>query len=574
MSFVQGPSEPALWSKTLGQLIHEQATVNGDRTAVAVPWQGLSLSYRELDRRTTHLAITLLRLGLIHGEHVGILAGNSLPHVEIFLAAARIGCPVVSLHHTYTPDELRRAAAKTSCKLIFIASNVGNKSFFAHQDMLCDCLMTGQLPELKTVVTIGQSRNDPSMQTYEALVSRHSIGKSGEVDGSFMLKAAEGMIRPDDILSLEFTSGTTGQPKAAMLTHINLLSNARLVGDAMNLTEEDIVCCPAPLFHGFAIGSGVLASLSHGCSVVLPSDHFDAPLMLQGVQDQKATLLLGVPTMFLAELEAMKPNKPISSLRAAIAGGAAVSPDLTHNLHARMGVHEVFVVLGMTETGVSFISSINHTDVAIVGVAGRVMPHTRAKVLDKRGRIAPRGQKGELYVSGHGLQKGYYKDEAKTSEAMNSDDAGVQWMGTGDEAIIDGQDLCRVVGRTKDVIIRGGENISPLEIEERLSRHPCVSEVSVFGMPDPRYGEAVACLGKIAPAAERPLDEEVREWVKQTLGKHKAPTYIFWLGDSGIAHEFPRTDSGKIQKHVMQEIGKALIAKKNDGMLDGLQLKI
>ncbi|KAB8222328.1 hypothetical protein BDV33DRAFT_229606 [Aspergillus novoparasiticus] len=575
-AFVTGPTEPLICSKTFAQFIDEQAATYGRKPAMVSPWQGISLSYHELAERSKHVAKALLGMGLAHGDCVGIMAGNSCQHIELLMGGARIGCVVASLHSTYTPEELKRAVRRTSCRLLFIASRIGRRDLFTHVKLMKNCVPSSALPELQGVLTIGLNDYNgyaQGLQTYEALFAEYKEGVTGpDVDATFLLELAEKAVTPDDVVRLEFTSGTTGTPKAGMLTATNLLGGGFTVGDRLSLTPKDVICSPAPLFHSFTLVAGVFASLTHGSSVILPSDHFDPHTVAAAIQKQAPTVLLGVPTMFLATLEIMGKGLADNSLRAAVMGGSAVTSALRKNICTMMKTKDVYAVYGMTETGATFIGSLDGLEES-TGMVGCVMPHIVAKILNKSGQIARPMEKGELYTSGFTLQKGYFGEEGKTLETMMQDQDGKIWMRTGDEAVIDESGCCRITGRIKDIIIRadgqlGGENISPLEIESRLASHPSIGEVSVLGLPDAKYGEVVGCFLKSAPNAQRLSDQEVQGWVRETLAWHKTPVYIFWIGDPGVMDDFPRTGTGKHQKHIMKKIGERLMTVRSSGMCD------
>ncbi|QMW34242.1 hypothetical protein G4B84_009708 [Aspergillus flavus NRRL3357] len=545
--FETGPTEPPICPKTFAKFIDEQAATYGQRPSIVSPWQGISLSYHELAERSKHVARALLGMGLAHGDCVGIMAGSSCQHIELLMGGARIGCAVVSLHTTYTPEELKRTVRRTSCRLVFISSRIGRRDLSTHVNVMKNCMSSGALPELNAVLTIGQNdykKYAQGLQTYEALFAEYKEGVTGpDVDATFLLRLAENAVTPDDVVLMEFTSGTTGTPKAAMLTATNLLGGGYTVGDRLNLNPKDIICCPTPLFHSFTLAAGVFASLTHGSSVILPSDHFDPHTVVAAIQKQAPTVLLGVPTMFLAELEVMAKEPADMSFRAAVVGGSAVTSALRKNIRTVMKAKDVYAVYGMTETGATFIGSLDGLEES-TGMVGCVMPHICAKILNKSGQIARPMEKGELYTSGFALQKGYFGEEEKTLETMTQDQDGKIWMRTGDEAVIDESGFCRITGRIKDIIIRGGENISPLEIESRLASHPYIGEASVLGLPDAKYGEVVGCFLKSAPNAQKLSDEEVQGWVRETLAWHKTPVYIFWIGDPGVADDFPRTGTG------------------------------
>ncbi|KAH6662416.1 hypothetical protein F5X68DRAFT_144984, partial [Plectosphaerella plurivora] len=378
-----------------------------------------------------------------------------------------------------------------------------------------------------------------------------------------------------DILNLQFTSGTTGAPKAAALTHSNLINNARCNAAAMRLTGEDVVCSPPPLFHYFGLVMGFLASYCSGSAIVFPSEVFDAKATLDAVVREKATALLGVPTMFIAELEVLESKKHvITTLRTGLAAGSPVAPHLMAGIKKNMGVKGMLIAYGMTETSpVTFITSLEDTEDRMFTTIGKVLPHTGAKIIGSHGEILPIGQKGELCTSGPALQRGYYNDEEKTQEVMRFDENGVRWMHTGDEAFIDAEGYAHITGRIKDIIIRGkfrfdalgdsGENISPAEIEDCLLKHPMVREACVVGLHDKRLGEVVTVfLRGAGDNTPRPSDDQIRQWVSQYLGRVKQPKHIFWLGDSDVGQDLPRTGNGKYQKHLIRAKGDLLLKRR------------
>ncbi|KAJ0423053.1 acetyl-CoA synthetase-like protein [Aspergillus carlsbadensis] len=565
LAFVQGPSEPELWHKKLGDLIDEQEERFGDRDALIVPWQSAKLSYRHLAERSRLVARALLGLGLQYGDCVGIMAGNRFEYIEIFLGGARIGCPVVVLSTTYTPEELGNAVRQSSCKVVFISPSIGNNNLAAHIDVLRGTdASSSSLPELKRLILLDQYTSDRDtrveVQEYNAFTAS---GLSVFLNPA-VLKRAERKVRPDDVLNLQFTSGTTGSPKAAMLTHVNIVNNARFVGQAMHLGPEDVICSPPPLFHCFGLVMGFLASFCHGSTIVFPAEYFDAPLVTGALIHYDATVFLGVPTMWLAVLDMLaKTKQRPKRLRKGIASGSGVSVGLMKRIREDTGADQILIAYGMTETSpVTFITSISDPEDKRASTVGRVLPHTAAKVIDKEGRIVPRGTKGELCTSGFALQKGYWRNEAKTKEAMRKDEHGGLWMYTGDEALIDADGYAQITGRIKDLIIRGGENIFPLEIEDQLTSHPSIADSSVVGIKDERYGEVVGSFLKLADGASKPSDNEVRQHVQAHLGAHKAPQHVFWLGDPGVGQDFPKTGSGKHQKHILRDIGARLVSAK------------
>ncbi|KAJ5786992.1 hypothetical protein N7457_001982 [Penicillium paradoxum] len=559
LSLVYGSKEPELFLQKMGTLIDDQAVRFGDRPAVIFPWQSVRLSYRQLADRSKIIARAMLEMGLRHGDCVGIMAGNCYQYIEVFLGGSRIGCPVVVLNNTYTPAELANAVYRSSCKLVFHATSIGSRDLFGHIETLRGSTHPPlALPELRRVVSLEPAKFPDGgihVQSYEEF----ALNGISVLDKA-RLERAEELVNADDVVNLQFTSGTTGSPKAAMLTHINLINNAQFVGGAMRLTPEDVVCCPPPMFHCFGLVMGFLSSFFRGSSIVFPSDYFHVGKVVDAMVNEDATVILGVPTMYMAELEVMlKTKQRPRRLRTGLASGSPVSQSLMNQIRETMGVEKMLIAYGMTETSpVSFITSLEDSDEKGTTTVGRVFPHAAAKVIDNDGNIVPRGQRGELCTSGFLLQKGYWKNEQKTREVMRRDENGVLWMHTGDEAIIDADGYAHITGRIKDLIIRGGENIFPREIEERLMCHASIFEASVVGIKDERYGEVVGCFLKLSEQGERPADPEVRQFVSEILGRHKAPQHVFWLGDAGVGDDFPKTGSGKHQKHMLRDIGNRL----------------
>lgn len=453
LSLVSGPKTPALWSKSLAQVIDEQAAQHGAHTATSFPWQGVCLSYQDLASRSKALAKAMLSCGLQHGDHVAIMAGNCYQYIEAFLGAARIGCPYVVLNNTYSPEELVNALRLTECKVLFVAENIGPKSLSPHYTRVRQEL--SNLPSLQQVVLLSNqlpsgSREGPLM-TYAQFV--HGAGSIADA----VLQHAATLVQPNDVLNLQFTSGTTGNPKAAMLSHSSLINNGRFVGGQMHLTPEDKVACPPPLFHCFGLVMGFLASFVHGSTIVFPSDQFNADAVLEAVSRDGCTALLGVPTMFVAILEAQQRKRlKVSTVRTGLAAGSSVPAVLMRRMATELGITGVLIAYGMTETSpVTFLTALDDSEEHQVTTVGRVLPHTAAKVVDQHGRILPRGVPGELCTSGYALQRGYWKNQVKTDEVMKRDENGVLWMHTGDECVIDRQGYCTVTGRIKDIIIRG-----------------------------------------------------------------------------------------------------------------------
>ncbi|KAJ4223457.1 hypothetical protein NW759_006092 [Fusarium solani] len=566
LSLVFGPDKPELLIRSLGSLIDEQAETFGARCAVSVPWQSTRLSYQDLADRSKVMAKAMLAMGLRHGDRVGIMAGNCYQYIEVFLGGARIGCPVVVINNTFAPDELEAAIHRVNCKLVFVASTIGHRTLEEHVNRLLHLHKPESLFARLVIIgdVIGDPKNKIKLQSYEDF-----IGSSESSVAEDDLREAETQVLPSDVLNLQFTSGTTGMPKAASLTHINLINNARFNGNSMRLTKDDVVCCPPPLFHCFGLVMGFLAAFSYGSTIVFPSDTFNAQKVIDAVVSEKATALLGVPTMFIAELDVLEKSPvKINTIRTGLAAGSPVPKVLMEKLRKRMNIQGMLIAYGMTETSpVTFITSLDDSEEKMHNSIGRVFPHTGAKVIDIDGNIVPIGVRGEICTSGFALQRGYWEDEAKTQEVMKSDENGIRWMHTGDEGYIDEEGYGHITGRIKDIIIRGGENISPNDIENRLLSHPHIAESCVVGLEDYKYGEVVSCFLKAScHPQKRPSDDHVRAWVREHLGRVKSPEHIFWMGDKEVGHDLPKTGSGKYQKHLIRDIGNAILKKKRMGV--------
>jgi TBC1 domain family member 8/9 len=371
-----------------------------------------------------------------------------------------------------------------------------------------------------------------------------------------------------DIVNIQFTSGTTSMPKAACLAHRSILNNGHQIGSRMLLTPADIVCCPPPLFHCFGCILGYMATATHGAAIAFPAEAFDPLATLKAVQEEQATALYGVPTMFLAELELLNsgavPYEGFEHLRTGIAAGSTVPAELMKKLHKVLNLTELTNCYGMTETSpVSCMTRTNDPIEKRINTVGRLLPHVEAKVVDPADpkKILGIGERGELAVHGYLVMKEYWGQPEKTAEAMIPDEEGKVWMHTGDEAVMDEEGYVAITGRIKDLIIRGGENIHPLEVENCLFAHPKVNEVSVVGLPDEKYGEVVAAfvIPRKKAGEERISIDEVKSWVREKLNHHLVPKYVFFVD------EYPKTASGKIQKFKLREDGKRLLAEQGFG---------
>ncbi|KAJ5752230.1 hypothetical protein N7520_009147 [Penicillium odoratum] len=585
-ALVQGSVDSPLWlTTTLVDVVNDQAAKFGSKDIAVFPWQGVRISFSRLAERGRLVARALLGSGVQRSDCVAILAGNRFEYLEVVVGGALIGCSVLVLHTTYKPWELYNALEKSKQRVkeacvLFLASNIGSRSMYEHYKLLNSTATRSSLLNLSRVITLG---HEPCVELlmlsegYEAFLSTAVVSDS-------LYDAATKSVQPSDIASLQFTSGlcmlsinrhnwrSKGINANAYFCS-NILNNARFVGENLQLKPNDIICCPPPLFHCFGLVMGFLASLIHGCMIVFPSDHFDAKIVLDSIVSEKCTTVYGVPTMFIAELEASQTyNRTISTLRKGLAAGSTIPQALMSKLKEKMGIETMLIAYGMTETSpVTFMSSFEDPVEMRVATVGKVMPHTAAKVVDRIGRILRVGERGELCSSGYALQKGYLDDEEKTDDVMKKDENGVLWMHTGDEGMIDDLRYCHITGRIKDIIIRGGENIFPAEIEERLLAHPSIAEVCVVGTPDPKYGEVVGCFLKESEGAVcRPGLQEIHNWVMPTMGWSRTPQVVFWVGPDGLCLDFPKTGSGKHQKHLLRELAASHCRSCSVGIGDGV----
>lgn len=544
-SYVHGTSKTALLGDTIGVQLHRMVERFPDRDALVVPHQGVRYSYRELERRVDAFASGLLSLGLGPGDRVGIWSQNSAEWVVTQFATAKAGLILVNINPAYRLTELEYALNKVGCRALVTSPKFKSSDYLEMLRTLAPelpqsapgKLHAARLPTLQTVIRIGDEPT-PGMYGFSEVAELGS-----DADRSRLAQLAN-ELQFDDPINIQFTSGTTGMPKGATLTHHNILNNGYFVGEAERLTEQDRVCIPVPLYHCFGMVLGNLACITHGAAMVYPGEGFDPGAVLETVQAEQCTALYGVPTMFIAELDLPDFDKyDLASLRTGIMAGSPCPIEVMKRVVDRMHCSEMTIAYGMTETSpVSFQTSADDPIERRVTTVGRAHPHVEVKIVDAEGRIVPPGTPGELLTRGYSVMLGYWDDAQRTSEAV--DRAG--WMHTGDLATIDADGYCNIVGRIKDMVIRGGENIYPREIEEYLYRHPKIQDVQVFGVPDQRYGEELCAWIRLREG-ERATEEEIREFCRGQIAHYKIPQYIRFV------EAFPTTVTGKIQKYVMRQ---------------------
>ncbi len=543
-SYLSGDTNQPLHFKTIPQMLRETISRHGPRDAAVFPDQNRRLTYYDFDREIDAMATGLLALGLDKGDRVGIWSPNRYEWVLTQFATARIGLILVNINPAYRLSELEYALNKVQCKALVLAESFKNSHYLEMlQDLapeLAHCepgrLNASRLPSLKIVVSMSETPQ-------RGMLSFQQVTQLGGPAQQLRLEAITGTLNPDDAINIQFTSGTTGSPKGATLSHYNIINNARFVTDRINLTEMDSLCIPVPLYHCFGMVMGALGCVSKGATMVFPGQGFDPEETLRTLQSERCTALYGVPTMFVAMLQKMESQSyNLTSLRTGIMAGAPCPIDIMERVISEMNMAEVTICYGMTETSpVSFQSFIDDPVEKRCSTVGRIHPHLEAKVIDEDSSIVPVGTSGQLCTRGYSVMKGYWGDEEKTHLSIVDG-----WMLTGDLAVIDSEGFCDIVGRVKDMIIRGGENIYPREVEDFLFRHPDISEVQVFGIPDEKFGEEVCAWVVASPNKEISVDA-VRSYCEGQIAHFKIPKHI------AIVEELPMTITGKPQKFVMRD---------------------
>jgi fatty-acyl-CoA synthase len=545
VSYVAGATDDPLKFMTIPQLLDRACARHGGMPAAIFAANGLRLSWYDLRERSNDVAAGLLALGIGRGDRVGIWAPNRAEWLYTQFGTARIGAILVNINPAYRTSELEYALNKVGCKALVMANRHRSSDYVAMLRALAPeidsgdgALRAAKLPSLKHVIVLDDEAVPRAARSFASLMSLAGPGHRARLDA---LCAA---LDPDDAINIQFTSGTTGAPKGATLSHFNVVNNARYAAKWMELTAEDRLCIPVPLYHCFGMVLGVLCCAAVGAAMVFPGESFDAEATLAAVARYRCTALHGVPTMFIGQLEHPNfSNYDTSSLRTGIMAGAPCPIETMRQVIDRMHMREVTIGYGMTET--SPLSFQSRTDDPIdrrVATVGRILPHVEVKIVDASGQTVPIGASGELCTRGYGVMRGYWDDAERSTEAIDASG----WMHSGDLATIDAQGYCSIVGRLKDMIIRGGENIYPREIEEFLMQHPKVQSVQVFGVPDHRLGEEVCAFIVLKPG-QAATDEEIRAFCRGQISHHKVPRYVRFVS------EFPLTATGKPQKFVMRE---------------------
>src|SRR5215218_9997552 len=525
-SYASGVASKPLIGETIGENLERTVARFGDREALVVRHQGVRLTYAELDARVNALARGLLGAGLRKGDRVGIWAPNRAEWALVQFATAKAGIILVNINPAYRTSELEYVLRQSGCRMLVAATAFKSSDYV---QMVAD--VRGNVAELERVVFIGRDWEE--------------FFAGGERVTAEELRERQAATQFDDPINIQYTSGTTGFPKGATLSHHNILNNGFFVGEGCRYTEEDRVCIPVPFYHCFGMVMGNLGCTSHGACMVIPAGAFDPVATLQAVQDERCTSLYGVPTMFIAELEHPEFGEfELTSLRTGIMAGSPCPIETMRRVVSEMHMEDVTICYGMTET--SPVSTQTGADDPLdkrVGTVGRVHPHVEVKIVDpESGAIVPRGEPGELCTRAYSVMLGYWDEPEKTADAIDR----ARWMHTGDLAQMDDEGYIKIVGRIKDMVIRGGENVYPRELEEFLMSHPDIQDVQVVGVPDSKYGEELMACIITRGGAELDRDA-VAEFCRGKIAHYKVPRYVQVVG------EFPMTVTGKVQKFKLRD---------------------
>jgi fatty-acyl-CoA synthase len=543
-SYAHGVATTPLIGETIGRQFDLAVERWGDLPALIVRHQRIRWNWRELGAAVERFAAGLLALGLKPGDRVGIWSPNVAQWTVTQFATAKAGIILVNINPAYRLSEVEYAINKVGCAALVTAAQFKSSDYLGMLRTLAPeiaasapgRLAAARLPTLRTLIHLGEGKEAGFFRFDEV------AAMGGRAERSALAAIAPGL-QFDDPINIQFTSGTTGAPKGATLTHHNILNNGFFVGQALRLTAADRICIPVPLYHCFGMVMGNLASVTHGAAMVYPSEGFEPQATLEAIAAERCTALYGVPTMFIAQLDHPQFRRfDLASLRTGIMAGSPCPIEVMRRTISDMNMREVTIAYGMTET--SPVSTQSSTDDPLerrVSTVGRVMPHLEIKIVDGEGRIVPPGTPGEFCTRGYSVMQGYWNDPERTAEAI--DRAG--WMHTGDLATMDEEGYCNIVGRIKDMVIRGGENIYPREVEEFLYRHPKVADVQVFGVPDEKYGEELCAWIRLKPG-ESASAEEIQAFCRGQIAHYKIPRHIRFVD------AFPMTVTGKVQKFQMR----------------------
>ncbi len=544
-SYAHGGGPEPLLGMRVGDVLDRAAARWPDRDALVVSQQQLRWSWRELQQKARKLAAGLVALGLEPGDRIGMLAPDVAEWVQVQFGTAYAGLILVNINPAYRPPELEFALNKVGCRALITEAALKTSDYVAMLQSLAPEIKDadpGQLhakalPDLRTIIRLGSDKT-PGMFNFDEIVAL------ADDESTDKMSAIAAGLDFDDPINIQFTSGTTGTPKAATLTHHNIVNNAYISARIMRFTEHDRLCIPLPMYHCFGMVLGTLLCATHGATTVFPSVSFDPAAALDVIEAERCTAVHGVPTMFIAMLD--EPDfaeHDLSSLRTGIMAGAPCPIELMQRVITDMHVAEITIGYGMTETGPLSTQTLPDDAVELrVGTVGRPIAHTEIKIIDSEGQIVAPDVPGELCTRGYCVMRGYWGDPEKTAEDIDE----AHWIRSGDIATMDERGYIRIVGRIKDMLIRGGENIYPREIEDFLYTNPKIDQVEVVGVPDPKFGEEIAACVRLREG-EQATEEEIREFCRGKLSHFKIPRYI------RFTEEFPMTVTGKVQKYILRE---------------------
>ncbi|NRA87955.1 MAG: AMP-binding protein [Rhizobiales bacterium] len=546
ISYLKGSQKEPLIYTTIGKIFSKTVEKFGPREAAIFVDQNMRLTYYDLDREVDRLAGGLLSLGLKTGDRVGIWSPNRYEWLVTQFATAKIGLILVNINPAYRLTELEYALNKVECKALILAPQFKSSNYIEMIQTLIPELeqsestkfTSAKIPSLNYIISMGDSVN-------KGILGFDQVCKMAAPAHKIMINKIANRLDPDDAINIQFTSGTTGTPKGATLSHYNILNNANFVTQTMQFSENDILCIPVPLYHCFGMVMGTLGCVVRGSKMVFPSEAFDATSCLNAIEQEKCTALYGVPTMFVSLFsDASFKTRDYSSLRTGIMAGALCPIEVMNRAVNEMNLAQITICYGMTETSpVSFQTHVNTPLDKRVSTVGLVHPQLEVKVIDEAGKTVAIGEKGELCTRGYSVMLGYWGDTETTNSAIDAS----RWMHTGDLAVFDKQNYCTIVGRIKDMIIRGGENIYPKEIEDFLFKHDAIINVQIFGVHSDQYGEEV-CAFITSKDGSVLKQEDVKAFCKGQIAHYKIPKYIKFV------NEMPMTVTGKPQKFVMKDM--------------------
>jgi fatty-acyl-CoA synthase len=550
VSYASGTSDKPLLGMTIGEAFDRTVSLHADREAIISIHQNMRLTYRQLSEQVNIAAKALMALGLQKGDRIGIWSPNNLEWLITQYASAKIGSVLVTINPAYRSHELDYVLKQSGCRALVIQNQFKTSDYEGMVRELCPQLnrcLPGQLEHsefksLSSVISMTSS-SVTGIFDWQAMLAL----ASSTSDDELQLRAQQ--LDMDEAINIQYTSGTTGFPKGATLSHHNILNNGYFTAGTMNFTEVDKLVVPVPLYHCFGMVMANLGCLTHGACLVYPSEGFEPEAVLQAVQQEQATALYGVPTMFIAELALDNfTDYDLSSLRTGVMAGAPCPVETMKQVNELMHMTEVEIAYGMTETSpVSFQTRVDAPLAKRVSTVGTVHPHVEVKIINaETGKTCPVNEMGELCTRGYSVMIGYWENDAATASAI--DNAG--WMHTGDIAIMDNEGYVNIVGRIKDMIVRGGENVYPREIEEYLMNHDCIEDVQVTGVPDPKFGEEIIAWVSLKSGAKM-NEDDIKAFCKGKIAHYKVPRYI------KFTDEFPMTVTGKIQKYKMRQVSIA-----------------